>query len=149
MKGNYLGASRVDAKLIFWPAVAMVALTFSVQMRMYATRIGEMKRERIHPQSIASSAQAAARLKDTRAADNFRNLFEMPVLFYPALIVAFLTAQVGVFTLSLAWAFVALRIAHSAIQCSYNKVMHRFHAYVSSSVVLWILWGVLVCGLPR
>ena len=139
----------MDARLIFWPAVAMVALTFAVQTRMYLTRIGEMKRERIHPQSIANSAQAAARFKDTRAADNFRNLFEMPALFYPALIVAFLTMQVGAVTLTLAWAFVALRIAHSAIHCTYNKVMHRFYTYAASSYVLWILWGVLAWGLLK
>ena len=139
----------MDARLIFWPAVAMVALTFVVQMRMYVTRIGEMKRERIHPQSIANSAQAAARLTDTRAADNFRNLFEMPVLFYAALAVAVLSAQVNAVTLGLAWAFVALRVAHSAIQCGYNKVMHRFYAYVASSFALWILWGVLAWGLLR
>ncbi len=131
----------MDARLIFWPAVAMVALTLVVQTRMYFTRIGEMKRERIHPQSIANSAQAATRLKDTCAADNFRNLFEVPVLFYPALIVAFLTAQVGAITVTLAWIFVVLRVAHSAIHCTYNKVMHRFYAYVASSWVLWILWG--------
>ena len=139
----------MDARLIFWPGVAMVTLTFAVQMRMYATRIGEMKRERIHPQSIATSATVAARLKDTKAADNFRNLFEVPVLFYPALIVAFLTAQVSATTLALAWIFVALRMMHSAIQCGYNKVMHRFYVYVSSSWVLWILWAVLAFGLLK
>jgi hypothetical protein len=139
----------MDARLIFWPGVAMVALTFVVQMRMYVTRIGEMKRERIHPQSIANSAQAAARLTDTRAADNFRNLFEMPVLFYAALTVAFLSAQVNAATLALAWAFVALRVVHSAIQCGDNKVMHRFQAYMASSFALWILWGVLAYGLLK
>ncbi|MBN8884384.1 MAG: MAPEG family protein [Rudaea sp.] len=139
----------MEARLIFWPAVAMVMLTFLVQMRMYVARIGEMKRERVHPQAIANSAQAAARLKDTCAADNFRNLFEMPVLFYVALLVAFLSAQVSTVTLTLAWVFVALRIVHSVIHCSYNKVMHRFYAYVSSSLVLWILWGVLAFGLCK
>ncbi|WP_347259632.1 MAPEG family protein [Rudaea sp.] len=137
----------MNARLIFWPVVAMAALTFGVQMRMYVTRIGEMKRERIHPQSIASSAQAAARLKDTRAADNFRNLFEVPVLFYAAALVAFLTAQVNTLTLALAWAFVALRVVHSAIHCGYNKVMHRFYAYLASSFALWTLWLVLAWGL--
>ena len=34
----------------------------------------------------------------------------------------------------LAWAFVALRIVHSAIHCSYNKVIHRFYAYVAGSM---------------
>jgi hypothetical protein len=139
----------VSGRAIFLPALAMVALTFAVWLRMYFSRIGEMKRERIHPQAVATSAQMAARLQDTRAADNFRNLFELPVLFYLALVVAALTAQATMPVLALAWLFVALRIAHSAIHCSYNKVMHRFQAYLAGGVVLWLLWAVLAVGLLR
>jgi hypothetical protein len=139
----------MQANAIFLPALAMVALTFAVWLRMYSSRIGEMKRERIHPQSVATSAQMAARLQDTRAADNFRNLFELPVLFYLALVVADLTAQVTLPVLALAWLFVALRIVHSAIHCGYNKVMHRFQAYFAGGVALWLLWAVLAVGLLR
>ncbi len=134
---------------IFLPAVALVALTFVVWLRMYFSRIGEMKRERVHPQAVATSAQMAARLHDTRAADNFRNLFELPVLFYLALVVAALTAQASAPVLGLAWAFVALRVVHSAIHCSYNKVMHRFQAYLAGGIALWLLWAVLAVGLLR
>jgi hypothetical protein len=139
----------MDTRLIFLPALAMVALTFIVWWRMFFTRIGQMKRERIHPQAVATSAQATARLTDSRAADNFRNLFELPVLFYLALVVAALTAQVTILTMSLAWAFVVMRIVHSAIQCSYNKVMHRFRAYVAGGLLLWTLWLVIGVGLLR
>jgi hypothetical protein len=130
----------VDARILA-PAFAMVALTFVVWWRMFFVRIGQMKRERIHPQAVATSAQANAKLTDSRAADNFRNLFELPVLFYAALVVAALTGQVGPVTLALAWLFVALRVVHSAIQCSYNKVMHRFYAYVSGGFALFALWA--------
>jgi hypothetical protein len=139
----------MQANAIFLPALAMVPLTFAVWFRMYSSRIGEMKRERIHPQAVATSAQMAARLQDTRAADNFRNLFELPVLFYLALVVAALTAQVTLPVLALAWLFVVLRIVHSAIHCGYNKVMHRFQAYFAGGVALWLLWAVLAVGLLR
>jgi len=139
----------MDTRLIFHPALAMAALTFLVWWRMYFMRVREMKRERVHPQAVATSAQMAARLKDTRAADNFRNLFELPVLFYLALVVAALAAQVNALTLTLAWAFVALRVVHSAIHCTYNKVMHRFPAYLAGGAALWALWAVLGVGLLR
>ena len=139
----------MDMRLIFLPALAMAALTFVVWWRMFFSRVGQMKRERIHPQAVATSAEAAARLTDSRAADNFRNLFELPVLFYLALVVAALTAQVTALTLALAWTFAAARIVHSAIQCSYNKVMHRFRAYVAGAAVLWALWAVVGVGLLR
>ena len=139
----------MEPRLIFLPALAMTTLTFVVWWRMYFLRIGEMKRERIHPQSVATSVQMAARVMDTRAADNFRNLFELPVLFYLALVVAALTRQVTATTVALAWAFVVLRIAHSAIHCTYNKVMHRFYAYLAGGMALWAFWALLAVDLLR
>jgi len=122
------------------PVFAMAALTAAVWVRMFTMRLGQMKRERIHPQAVATSAQVAARLTDSRAADNFRNLFELPVLFYAAAFTAILLGAVTPVSLGLAWAFVALRILHSLVQCTYNKVMHRFWAYALGGVALWSLW---------
>lgn len=139
----------MDTGLIFLPALAMVALTFVVWLRMYFMRIGQMKRERIHPQAVATSAQATARLTDSRAADNFRNLFELPVLFYLALVVAALAGLASTGVLVMAWLFVALRVAHSVIHCTYNKVMHRFQVYLAGGIALFALWGVLAVGLLR
>lgn len=132
---------------VFYPVVALVALTFVVWCRLYVVRIGQMRRERIHPQAVATSVQAAARLTDSRAADNFRNLFELPVLFYMAAVVAQVGGWVTPALLALAWLFVALRIVHSAIQCTYNKVMHRFLVYAAGAIVLWILWACLALRL--
>jgi hypothetical protein len=139
----------MDSDVIFQPAIAMVLLTFVVWWRMYVIRIAQMRRDRIHPQAVATSTQAAARLTDSRAADNFRNLFELPVLFYLAVCVAALTGHVDATVLALSWLFVALRVLHSAIHCTYNKVMHRFLAYAAGGMVLWALWGILAWKLLR
>lgn len=125
---------------IFLPGVAMVALTFVVLMTMFRRRVAQMKRERIHPQAVATSAESAAKLTDSGPADNFRNLFELPVLFYFALAACAITGLHDAATLALAWAFVAARALHSAIQCSYNKVMHRFRAYLLGAAILLALW---------
>ena len=134
---------------IFRPAFALALLTFVVAARLLATRIAEMRRLRIHPQAVATSGQAAQRFVDTRAADNFRNLFELPVLFYVALGVAWAVGAADRPTLALAWLFVALRCAHSAIHCGYNRVMHRFAAYAAGSAVLWLLWAWLAWKVAR
>jgi hypothetical protein len=134
---------------IFLPALVMVALTIVVWFRMYFMRVAQMKRDRIHPQAVASSAQSAALLTDSRAADNFRNLFELPVLFYLALVVAAVSGLVTGTLLVLAWLFVTLRVLHSAIHCTYNKVMHRFKAYLAGGMVLWAIWVLLAMGLLR
>ena len=132
---------------ILLPALVMVALTFVVWFRMFFSRLGQMKRGRIHPQSVAMSAQMIERVKDSRASDNFRNLFELPVLFYFAVVVASITGLVDQVLLTLAWVFVALRIVHSAIHCSYNIVMHRFYAYVLGGITLLVLWAWLAYGM--
>jgi hypothetical protein len=132
---------------ILLPGLAMVGLTFVVLAVMFRRRIAQMKRDRIRPQQVATSQQAAALYTDIAPADNFRNLFEMPVLFYFALAVAAITGQTGPLVLGLAWAYVAARIVHSAIQCSYNRVMHRFRAFAASVFALLALWCVLGYGL--
>ena len=133
----------MDAQHYVWPVVAMVVLIFSVWGRLFAARIAEMKRERIHPQAVALSAQALQTFRDTRAADNLRNLFELPVLFYAGMLFgAWLAIRTPALRV-LARLFVLLRIAHSVIQCTYNKVMQRFRAYVAGALRLWALWAVI------
>ena len=139
----------MDPKQLFQPAAAMAALTFVVWIRLYVVRIGQMQRERIHPQAVATSAQATAKLTQSAAADNFRNLFELPVLLYLALTAAAVTQLGDGVVLGLAWAFVGLRVLHSAIHCSYNRVMHRFLVYIAGAFVLWALWAYLAAALVR
>ena len=134
---------------IFLPALAMVALTVAVTFRMFFERVRQMRSHRIAFREIPSSSQMAARFADTRAADNYRNLFEAPVLFYLALVVAALAGQVTTLVLGLAWAYVACRVLHSWIHCTYNRVKHRFYAFLASNVVLWALWIVLAIHLVR
>ncbi|MCG6118041.1 MAG: MAPEG family protein [Aquimonas sp.] len=134
---------------ILLPGFALAAVTFFVWCRLPFERLGQMKRARIHPQAVATSAQMAARLQDTRAADNLRNLFELPVLFYFALLAAAQTGQGGGLLLGLAWAFVALRALHSLIHCGYNRVQHRFVVYVLGAACLWALLAALALRLLR
>jgi len=125
---------------ILWPMLAMVALTFAVAGRMYSRRIAEMRARRISPQSIASRRAAAERLDDTAAADNFANLFELPLLFYVLCLALYVTGNVTMPQLVLAWIFVGLRIAHSTIHCTYNRVMHRFQVFVLGMLCLLAMW---------
>jgi hypothetical protein len=133
---------------VLWPMFAMVLLTLLVWLRLFQTRLGEMKQRRIHPQAVATSVQMAQRVEDSRAADNFRNLFELPVLFYAATLLAVQAGSDSTLLLVLCWLFVALRAMHSYIHCTYNRVMDRFKVYLLSGLVLWAIWGVLAWSWP-
>jgi hypothetical protein len=125
------------------PCVALVLLTGIVAGVMYSRRIAEMRARRISPQSIALSRQAAERLEDTRGADNFRNLFELPVLFYALCFGVIALGVVSTFYVVAAWLFVALRAAHSFVQLGGNHVMTRFRVFTLGMLVLYATWGVL------
>lgn len=129
------------ATAILWPAVAMAGLTFLVWVRLYHLRLGEMMRKRIDAQSLAGSADAARLLSDTRASDNFRNLFEVPVLFYAGVLLAAQSGIGDVALLAMAWSFVGLRAVHSGVQCTINHVMTRFVAYALATLVLMAFWA--------
>ena len=131
------------APSIVWPMVAQVALTALVWVCLYVARLGEMSARRIDPQSVRTSRHAAGVLENVAAADNFRNLFEVPVLFFAACGVLLATGRVGSLALDLAWAFVALRALHSLIHISYNRVLHRFAAYALSTLCVFALWAVI------
>ncbi|MEL6367542.1 MAG: MAPEG family protein [Pseudomonadota bacterium] len=126
------------------PTFVLLGLTFAVWILLYLRRVREMKAKRIHPQKVASRADAQRLLEDTSASNNFQNLLEVPLLYYAlvALVIATDTGP-GIIAM-LAWAFVALRIVHSVIHVTYNTVLHRFWVYFASSVMLWSTWGVFV-----
>jgi len=129
---------------IFYPIAVMVVLVGVVMALMLRERIAEMKARRIHPQKVASSSQMGAVLQNTRGADNFRNLFEMPVLFYVLCVALFATQQVTPLLLAGAWLYVGLRCVHSFIHIGYNNVMHRFGVFAASSLLLVALWVVFI-----
>jgi len=134
----------IDQKLIFIPLLAQVLLTAIVCSWMFKTRIAEMKRSRINPQKLATSAESVKLLKAVAGpADNFKNLFEIPILFYVAVITIYVTQMVDVLFLTLAGIFVLFRYIHSFIHITYNHVMHRFHAYLLSTITIWIMWVII------
>ena len=137
----------MEQKYILYPLLAMALLTFMVAVTMFKRRVAFMKAHRLHPQKVATSSKMSAAIEDTRASDNFRNLFEMPVLFYAAIITIFVTGQTSTLLLLLSWAFVAGRYAHSIIQCTNNIVMVRFYAYLTSMFMLFGMWLMIAYNL--
>jgi hypothetical protein len=140
--------ANADLRLA-WPLVAMVALVLATWIRLYVERLGEMRERRIHPQRVATQQLAAGVLTRNRAADHFRNLFEVPVLFYAGVVATLALQLRSDLLLGIAWAFVAARVAHALIHLGYNRVTHRFAAYVTSCVAVFAYWAVFALLVAR
>jgi len=126
---------------ILQPMFALILLTFVVWAVMYVQRFRFIIANKIPPQSAASPEMLNATLPEhiNRPSNNLKNLFELPVIFYALCLALFAMQQADALFINLAWAFVLLRAAHSAIHCSVNIVPLRFTAYLFSSIVLWVM----------
>lgn len=120
--------------------LAMVLLVFAVGLAMFFARVQDIRRKRIHPQAVADSLKMVAQYENVQAADNFRNLFEVPLLFFALAAIALATGYVPGWLVVCSWIYVALRSLHSLIHCTYNKVSHRFTIYVASFCLLVGMW---------
>lgn len=66
---------------------------------------------------------------------------EQPTVFYAIVLALAVMGQGEGFNLVLAWAYVGLRIVHSLVQATWNKIMVRFAVFSLSSLVLIALIG--------
>ena len=128
-------------KPLLLPLLAQVALSFIVMTSMYRARIAEMKSKQIDPQQIKTRSKSKELLtKSAPSSDNYSNLFELPVLFYTAILLTLILMIQDSILVILAWSYVASRYLHSFIHVTYNLVMHRFLVFLFSSFVLLAFW---------
>ena len=125
------------------PVLALIAWTMVMWVWMYATRIPAMSRAGIDAKNLVGSNGASLRAKLPEEvswkADNYNHLHEAPTLFYAVAIVLAIIGAGDGFNTQLAWAYVGLRVAHSIVQATNNRVIVRFALFALSSLVLMAL----------
>lgn len=131
---------------ILQPAMAMVGLTSSVWTLLFIRRIPFLQKHNIDPQTTSTPNKREAvytKYADSEyaqlPANNLANLCELPVIFYAVCIIAYQLQLTSPNLILMAWVYVLLRAIHSLIQCTYNKVMHRFIVYFLSCLLLWMI----------
>ena len=132
---------------ILLPPTALVVLTGFVWLPLGSDRLGEMRSRRIHPQQVATSKQMSETMRNVQSADHFRNLFEVPVMFYALCAFLAITRLTTLLLLACAWGYVVLRAAHTYVHLTSNKVVRRFQVFVASTIVLYVMWGIFAVRL--
>ncbi len=137
---------------ILWPTVLLVAHIYLVWVYMYVTRISYI---RAHPPQPGDLTTSLGFMRYTEPvempANNLRNLFEMPVLYFALVPLMLITGAATGLQVVLAWGYLALRMVHSVIHIARGPIMARFGVYVASCAVLLTMWigfaaEVLVAG---
>ena len=120
------------------PVLTLVAWTLVMWVWMYATRIPAMQAAGIDPQDAAHPGTWAHRLRPgvRSVADNYNHLHEQPTIFYAVMFFAALTGGGDAMALRLAWAYVLLRVVHSLVQATINRVIVRFSIFALATLAL-------------
>lgn len=129
---------------IIYPMFALVILTFLVGFSMGASRLISVKKGQVNPLYYKLLSGYTPPEYVVKLSRNFSNLLEVPILFYTlgVLLVALNISSPVI--LVLAWCFVGLRIVHSIIHITYNHPKHRFYAFLSSCLIVLVMWVQLI-----
>ena len=134
---------------IFFPVLALVAWTFIVLTVIPFVRVRSARRREITADDFKFGESAAVPTYVRIPNRNYMNLLELPVLFYVVCVLLYVTAGASTVAVAVAWAYVALRVVHSAIHLSYNRVVHRLTAFALSNVALGVLWVMAAVHIAR
>jgi hypothetical protein len=122
------------------PVFALVIWTACVMVFMLITRVRAVRGREIRLSDFKYGESAAVSPQTGLPNKNYANLLQLPLLFYFVCLLLYLTSDITMLMVTLAWTYVGLRVVHSLIHLTYNHVFHRFIPFALSCVVLGTLW---------
>ncbi len=122
------------------PIVALVAWTLVMLTWMAVTRMPAMKKARIDVSATVGgrgqNLEGVLPDEVNWKSHNYSHLMEQPTIFYAITFVLILMGQDSPINIWLAWGYVGLRIVHSIVQATINKVKYRFPLFALSTLCL-------------
>ncbi len=130
----------MQQELIFFPAIAVVVLTFTIGFTMLRLRFLAVSRGEINPRYYLLNRGGKVPDYLVRVEQNYGNLFELPVLFYLLISVLYSTHTVDELQFWLAWGFAGTRIVHSTIHVTVNWLRWRMLTFTFGVLLLLASW---------
>ena len=128
---------------IFAPAIVLVLWSLVMLGWLAITRLPAMAKAGISLTSVVgargANLEGVVPDKVNWKAHNYTHLMEQPTLFYATVIILGVIGQGDGLNLQLAWGYVILRIAHSIVQATWNRVIVRFTLFSVATVALLAL----------
>ena len=130
----------MNNNLILQPAITLALFTLTILLLILMKRVRAAVNKQVQIDDFKYGESDTVPIWVCLPNRNFMNLLEVPILFYVVIIFIFITQHVDMLFVYLAWAYVVLRIIHSAIHLGYNNVVHRALIFGLSNAVLVIMW---------
>ncbi len=126
----------MDMSDIFKPLIVQAGLMILIAFWLVWARVGSVIRGKVDMKDVAKNGWPHW---IEMAGNNFKNQYELPLLFFVVCIVLFLTNSVTPLILGLAWFFVFTRIVHTLIHLTFNHIFTRFLVFFSGALSLTAL----------
>ena len=133
----------MEHSAILQPVIALVLWTMVMWLWMYVTRIPAMNKAKIDTANLVggkgADLDALLPANVQWKAHNYNHLLTEPTLFYAVVLVLAMIGAGDGLNATLAWVYVGIRVLHSLVQATINRVMIRFMLFALSSIVLiWL-----------
>jgi hypothetical protein len=128
---------------IFAPAIVLVLWSLFMLAWLAITRLPAMARAGVSlTQAVGSRGVNLEGVVPDRVnwkSHNYAHLMEQPTIFYATVVILGVVGAGDGLNLQLAWAYVLLRIAHSIVQATWNRVVVRFSLFCLATTALLLL----------
>jgi hypothetical protein len=129
----------MTVQMVLLPVFVQVALTFALLFWMASVRTGSIRRGETKIRDIALG-QSAWPDRPQQISNCYDSQFQIPMLFYVLVILAWITRQADLIFVVMAWIFVLTRLAHAYIHTTSNHVPTRFRVFGAGLLVLLLMW---------
>ncbi len=134
----------MDSNIILYPVFALVFLTFAITLWMGKLRFSAVKRGDLNPKYYELNRGGKVPEYLAKVSQNYDNLLELPILFYVLCALLYITNQIDITLVVLAWAFVSSRYLHSFIHTTSNNVRKRMLVFISGGLILIAMWAIFL-----
>lgn len=129
---------------ILAPAAVLVLWSLVVLLWMSATRFPAfaklgLKLSEAEPGSRYVDVEPTMPAKVNWKSHNYTHLMEQPTIFYAVVAVLALAGEGSGINLTMAWAYVGLRVVHSIWQATVNIIAVRVTLFTLATLCLWVL----------
>lgn len=134
----------MNANLILLPVTGMLLLTTCVGLYMGYLRVSAVNRGELRLSYFRHNSGAEISTLHARAADNYDNLISSPIMFYVVVIMVYISGNVDLPQLMLAWGYLLARLVHSLVHIATNNVIHRSAAFLGATMMVTLMWILLL-----
>jgi len=134
---------------ILYPVFVMALLTFVIGPLVFATRFKSVRNGVVQIEYYEIFRGGEPPTDVVQTTRHWSNLYEAPILFYVVCLIALFLQLESALVIGLAWAYVLVRVVHSLIHLTYNRVYHRLSVFSLSQGILVVMWIVVLIQVTK